>query len=204
MSQTDDQLITKAQAGDREAFHQLVDLYAPRLYQLAAIMTGNFNDAQDLVQETLLAAYQALPGFERRATVKTWLTGIMMRQASLARRKKARHKMTSLDNQTDSQHPIDRSVSVARNTQQADARIDLMSLMQGLTVEHREVLTLREIQGLTYEEIAQIIGQPRGTVESRLFRARQSLKQLAQQSLTRTAEDNTRQTSRRSTTGGDA
>ena len=186
MSQTDDQLITQAQAGDREAFHRLVDIYAPRLYQLAAIMTGNFNDAQDLVQETLLAAYVALPGFERRAAVKTWLTGIMMRQASLARRKKARHKMISLDNQTDAQDPVDRSASVARNTQQSDARIDLMTLMQVLTVEHREVLTLREIQGLSYDEIAEMIGQPRGTVESRLFRARQALKQLAQQSASRT------------------
>lgn len=179
MTLTDDQLMASAQSGDRQAFHLLVDRHAPRLYQLATIMTGNYNDAQDLVQETLFAAYQALPGFENRSTVKTWLTGIMVRQSSLARRKKARSKMDSLDHASASE-PVDRSPSVAHGVAQSDAKLDLMTLMQTLSVEHREVIVLRELEGLSYDEIAKLINQPRGTVESRLFRARHALKQLAQ------------------------
>lgn len=178
MSLTDDQLIASARAGDRKAFHLLVDRYAPRLYQLAAIMTGNFNDAQDLVQETLLGAWQALPGFEGKSTAKTWFTGIMIRQASLARRKTKRSRMDSLDHAA-SQEPQDHRPAAANSVARSDARIDLMTLMQGLSIEHREVIVLRELQGLSYDEIAQMINQPRGTVESRLFRARHALKQLA-------------------------
>jgi RNA polymerase sigma-70 factor (ECF subfamily) len=176
LSQTDEQLVERARGGDRQAFHQLVDLHAPRLYQLANIMTGNFNDAQDLVQETLIGAYEALGAFQGRSTVKTWLTGIMIRQASLQRRKNARSKaMDSLDRPT-AHEPADSGQQV----NQTDSRLDLMTLMARLTHEHREVLMLREIEGLSYDQIAQLTGQARGTVESRLFRARHALRQLVE------------------------
>lgn len=181
MSLTDDQLIASARTGDRQAFHLLVDRYAPGLYQMATLMTGNFNDAQDLVQETLFGAYQAMQSFEGRSTVKTWLTGIMIRQASLARRKAARSRMTSLEHPS-TPEPVDTKSTVSGGVAQSDAKLDLMTLMQGLTAEHREIIILRELQGLSYEEMAQVINQPLGTVESRLFRARLALKQLAQRS----------------------
>jgi RNA polymerase sigma-70 factor (ECF subfamily) len=184
---TDWELVERAKQGDRKAFHQLVDRFAPRLYQVAAVMTGNYTDAQDLVQETLLGAYEGLPAFEGRSSVKTWLTGIMIRQASLQRRRSSRdRKMTSLDQPAVPGEVTDlrRGVSSSETTR-TNARLDLMSLMSRLSEEHRDVLVLRELEGLSYEEIAQMMGVPRGTIESRLFRARQALKELARLSESR-------------------
>lgn len=176
MSLTDDQLITQARTGDHKAFHALVDRYAPRLYRAAIMMTGNENDAQDLLQETLLASYEGLPRFEGRASLSTWMTGIMMRQASLMRRKSAKRRaMSSLDSPALREQPMAGGHAQAR----VDARLDLVTLMGMLSAEHREVLVLRELEGMTYEEIARVIEQPRGTVESRLSRARHALRELA-------------------------
>lgn len=187
MGLTDWELVERAKQGDRKAFHQLVDRFAPRLYQVAAVMTGNYTDAQDLVQETLLGAYEGLPAFEGRSSVKTWLTGIMIRQASLQRRRSSRdRKMTSLDQPAVPGEVTDlRRGASTSETARTNARLDLMSLMSRLSEEHRDVLVLRELEGLSYEEIAQMMGVPRGTIESRLFRARQALKELARLSESR-------------------
>lgn len=176
---TDHQLIEQASRGNHEAFHALVDRYAPRLFRAAIMMTGNENDAQDLLQETLLAVYEGLPRFEGRSSVNTWMTGIMMRQASRARRRDVRHRsMVSLESPAVAEPAADsRSSDITRS----DARMDLFALMQHLSAEHRDVLVLREIQALSYDEIAQMLDVPRGTVESRLSRARHALKQLAMQ-----------------------
>jgi len=184
---TDWELVERAKQGDRKAFHQLVDRFAPRLYQVAAVMTGNYTDAQDLVQETLLGAYEGLPAFEGRSSVKTWLTGIMIRQASLQRRRSSRdRKMASLDQPAVPGEVTDlRRGAASSETARTNARLDLMSLMSRLSEEHRDVLVLRELEGLSYEEIAQMMGVPRGTIESRLFRARQALKELARLSESR-------------------
>lgn len=187
MGLTDWELVERAKQGDRKAFHQLVDRFAPRLYQVAAVMTGNYTDAQDLVQETLLGAYEGLPAFEGRSSVKTWLTGIMIRQASLQRRRSSRdRKMASLDQPAVPGEVTDlRRGAASSETARTNARLDLMSLMSRLSEEHRDVLVLRELEGLSYEEIAQMMGVPRGTIESRLFRARQALKELARLSESR-------------------
>ncbi len=188
MGPTDWELVERAKEGDRKAFHLLVDRYAPKLYQLALVMAGNYTDSQDLVQETLLGAYEGLPGFEARSSVKTWLTGIMIRQASLQRRRGSRSRqMGSLDHPNAGEPADIRRGPAGSETARSDAKLDLMTLMARLSDEHREVLALRELQGLSYEEIAQMTGQPRGTVESRLFRARQALKELARQEMLRNA-----------------
>lgn len=181
MGLTDLELVEQAKAGDRAAFHQLVDSHALRLYRLAAIMTGHHTDAQDLVQDTFLGAYEALPRFEGRSSFKTWLTGILIRQAALQRRQGARRRqMASLDH-PDASEPaaVGRGASGGDWVARADARLDLMALMAPLSPEHREILVLRELEGLSYEQIAQLLDQPQGTVESRLFRARQALKAQA-------------------------
>jgi len=171
---TDRDLVTRARDGDRGAFHTLVDRHASRLYEVAAMMIGNTTDAQDIVQETLLGAFQGLRRFEARSSVKTWLSGILIRQVALFwRRGSLRHSI-----------PIDAlvndpSVATPGATDHADARLDLAALLSKLSDEHREVIVLREIDGLSYDEMAEALGLPRGTVESRLFRARQLLKELA-------------------------
>lgn len=148
------------------------------------MMIGHTNDAQDILQETLLAAYEGLPRFEGRAAVRTWLVGILTRQVALNRRQKAARRTTSLDahredaDESNSSSAIEPTVKSSISA--TDARLDLMELMARLNDEHRQVLILRELVGLTYDEIADLLDLPRGTVESRLFRARQMLREVAE------------------------
>src|SRR5258706_13169683 len=158
------ELLRPAAAGNGSAFHLLVDRHAQRLYRLAVSLVGNASDAEDVLQEAFAGAFRGLSGFEARSSVKTWLTRILVTQAAKWRRDKARRPMGSL---TGDHHaaPGDAAAGV-------QARLDLHAALAKLSTEHREVLVLREFEGLSYEEIAQAPNGPRGTIESRLHRAR--------------------------------
>lgn len=162
-------LIRRATRGDASAFHTLVDAHAQHLYAVACKWAKPGADAEDLVQETFLAALQGLRHFEGRSSFRTWLVVILNRQAALWLRRRGIRKTLAL--------PEDGNVAAASNEQsQAEARMDLGSLLEHLNPEFREVLVLREIEGLSYDEIAAALNVPRGTVESRIFRAREQLK----------------------------
>jgi RNA polymerase sigma-70 factor, ECF subfamily len=168
------ELVRRARRGDEAAFHMLVDRYGQELYGLAWSLTGNQADAEDVVQETFAGAFRALGAFEERASVKTWLVRILVRQAARIHRSKGNRKVFSLDG-----FPDPDAVAVDRTPQVdgLDARMDVAAMLDGLSEEHREVIVLRELEGMSYEEIAETLRVPRGTVESRLFRARQVLKE---------------------------
>jgi RNA polymerase sigma-70 factor (ECF subfamily) len=144
------------------------------MFALAASLTGNAADAEDIVQETFSGAFRGLAGFEGRASVKTWLTRILIRQAARHRRGAQRRAAASIPleaaGETDS--------GAVCPDAPADARIDVMAAVRSLSDEHRQVILLREIQGLSYDEMAEVLEVPRGTVESRLFRARRQLRDL--------------------------
>ena len=165
---TDLELLRKAAAGDGLAFHALVDRHAQRMYRLAISLTGNPADAEDVLQETFAGAYKSLSGFEGRASVKTWLTRILFTQSAKWRRDRAGRTMGSID----SAEP-----TVASSGIGVEIRIDLQAALQQLSPEHREVLMLREFEGMAYEEMAEVLGLPRGTIESRLNRARNALRE---------------------------
>jgi RNA polymerase sigma-70 factor, ECF subfamily len=167
LEQTDGELVARARVGDLGAFDVLVDRHVDGFYGMAFHMVSRREDAEDVVQETLLAVHQGLERFEGRSSFKTWATGILMRQASLCLRRRPK-KMGSLEGVEDS--------GAGKQTRAADARMDLAGMLAKVSEEHREVLVLREIQGLSYDEIAEVLKVPRGTVESRLFRARAELK----------------------------
>lgn len=177
MDPTDRTLVQRARQGDRQAFHQLVDRHGPGLYRSAYVMLHHAADAQDVVQETLIAAFEQLHRFEGRSTVRTWLVGILIRQAAHHRRKHRRHRMASLDVLT--QDVADRPRSASSPVTQLDARLDVATLLARLSPEHRQVLVLRELEGMSYDDMAEVLGLPRGTIESRLFRARQAMKETA-------------------------
>jgi RNA polymerase sigma-70 factor, ECF subfamily len=167
---TDVQLLRRAAAGDAKAFHQLVDRHADRMYRLAVSMVGNAFDAEDVLQETFAGAFKGLSRFEERASVKTWLTRILMTQAAILRRDRKRRSQPP---------PADEARSVtAGEAGLVGAKIDVHAAIALLSDEHREVLLLREFEQMSYEEIANVLGVPRGTVESRLHRARAELKDL--------------------------
>jgi len=170
---TDLELVNRAREGDPSAFHELVDRYANYLFAVAVSLSGNTVDAEDIVQETFAGAFRGLGAFRASASVKTWLTRILIRQAARHLRHARRRKATfrPLEATSDSQ------VAVPSSHPGVDARIDVMAAIRSLGPDHQEVIALREIQGLSYEEMAEILEVPRGTVESRLFRARRELRE---------------------------
>ena len=118
--------------------------------------------------DAFIAAMRGLRHFEGRSALRTWLVAILVRQVAVLRRKK--RAMQALPEETIS------DPSGHRDAASADARMDVMHVLAQLSPEHREILVLRELEGMSYDEIAGALGVPRGTVESRLFRARQEIR----------------------------
>jgi RNA polymerase sigma-70 factor (ECF subfamily) len=170
----DMELVRRVHCGDDAAMGAIVDSHGPRLYLLAVSLLGNREDAQDAVQETFIGAMGGLTGFQGRSTVKTWLTRILMNTVANLRRRQRVRKTLPLD---DGEQPESRGDGLT-HTGRSDARMDISAVMALLPEEQRVVVLLREIQGMTYDEMAAALNIPRGTVESRLFRARQKLKEL--------------------------
>jgi RNA polymerase sigma-70 factor (ECF subfamily) len=154
------------------------------LFRLALSLTPSRVDAEDLCQETFAGAFAGLKRFNGQSTVRTWLTSILMRQAAKAwHRSRHTRKMVSMEGMvegvggTASGFSSGASGPIALPEQAAvDRRIDLEQLLGRLDPPHREILLLREMQQMSYEEIAASLNVPRGTVESRLHRARAELK----------------------------
>ncbi len=167
----DKELVAGALRGQGKAFHELVDRHAGRLMGLATVLVGNAADAEDVVQETLAGAFVGLSGFRGESSVKTWLTRILIRQAAGWMRKRGRRR--------DAMARVGEGVRAAGpgGEAAADARMDVATALAGLSAEHRDVMVLRELEGLSYEEMAAALGVPRGTVESRLFRARRAMQE---------------------------
>ncbi len=181
----DQQLLDRAVAGDGKAFHAVVDRHLDRLFRLASSMLGNASDAEDVLQEALAGAYRGIGKFERRASVGTWLTRILVTQVARWRRDKYRRRDTtpltamSLGGSEADNDESGGSFAVSDGGEAGtDAKLDVQTALARLSPMHREVIVLREFEKLSYEEIADMLGVPQGTVESRLHRARAELKQL--------------------------
>ena len=183
---SDLELVRSAGGGDDDAFHTLVDRHAGMLFRVAQSLTRNRADAEDLLQETFVGAYRGLKSFAGRSSVKTWLVQILTRQAAKAWHRSRHNRNTrSIDaapggaggadgagGEEANASFHDPSLSSPSETSAVDRRLDVMTVLKTLSDAHREILVLREIRGLSYEEIAEVLDVPRGTVESRLSRAR--------------------------------
>lgn len=178
---TDLELLQRFRSGDESAFHQLVDRYAEYLFGVACSLTGNAADAEDVVQETFAGAFRGAGSFREAASIKTWLLRILMRQCARIYRSAWKRRVIPLhDEQSmngDGTSRADQAVSVPPQQTQVDHRVDVMEMLQTLSPEHREVIVLRELEGLSYSEMATALGVPQGTVESRLHRARSELRE---------------------------
>ncbi|HWP40229.1 MAG TPA: RNA polymerase sigma factor [Tepidisphaeraceae bacterium] len=165
---TDAELLARTAAGDQQAFRDLVDRHGRYLYGVAHALCDNPADADDLVQETLVAALNG--SFRGHSSVRTWLVGILVRQAAMLRRSAWRRRTQPLE--TD----VQRASGPGSGSAAVDARVDLSMMLAELSPEHRQVIILRELEGMSYEQMAQVLGVPRGTIESRLHRAREQLR----------------------------
>ena len=169
---SDVDLVRSAGHGDDRAFHALIDRHADALYRVARALCRNRADAEDLVQETLLCAYRGARTFAGRSSARTWMLRILTRLAAKAwKRARRGGPVVSLDSATVV------SAGAGPGTGEVDQRLDVMTILAQLSEPHREILLLREIENLSYDEIARALDVPRGTVESRLSRAREHFRQ---------------------------
>lgn len=166
-------LISRSVGGGLEAYDRLVAVHQDRIYQVAYRITGNHEDAWDAAQETFLNAFRSLARFRGAASFSTWLHRIAVNAAlDLIRRRPSQPTV-----------PLE-SVTVSGGTEPADAagRVDVQrrinQAIASLPAEQRAVVVLRDLQGLSYEEIASALRIPPGTLRSRLSRAREALRRL--------------------------
>ena len=178
MQATDPELVQQIRRGDQGAFRELVRRHADGLFAMAYSLLGSAPDAEDAVQETLMTALKRFASFEGRSTVGTWMRGILVFKADKIRR--SRRLRTALPLQDFDQGGAAGSADkgLVRDSAVAavDSRADAKVMLDSLSHEHREILVLRELEQLSYDEISKMLKIPVGTVESRLFRARQELK----------------------------
>lgn len=190
-AQSVEELVTRSQRGDPAAFDRLVDLYQDRLYNYVARMVHDPTEAEDLTQEAFVKAFRNLPSFRGASTFQTWLYRIASNLIiDAARRRRRRANTCSLEAPLEGDEgPLLREqedVSTpgpARDLETAELQRQVHQAIQQLPPRLRSVVVLYELQGLSYEEIAEILGCPLGTVKSRLFNARMELKQRLQTAL---------------------
>jgi len=165
----DDELILSFNGGNQEAFDMLVKKYHSRAINIAYSLLSNLADAQDAAQDAFLNIYRKLKDFRRDSSFSTWLYRIVVNSSyDLMRKRKV--KNVPLDDVLLELIPAaeDKSDYLKKETVQA--------ALSGLPFEYRSAIILREMEGLSYEEIAKVLNINIGTVESRIFRARQMLK----------------------------
>jgi RNA polymerase sigma-70 factor (ECF subfamily) len=198
-ARNDEDLVRLTLKGDKEAYRALVEKYQGRLMATALDIVKTRQDAEDVVQETFVKAFLSLGQFKGQSSFYTWLYRICFNMAIDIRRKAARRGGTHLeykefrgvnnsagdDGRDSGATPVGPQEQRVEGPHDALARKELgrkiQEVLGELSEEHRAVITLREIDGLDYEEIAQAIGVPKGTVMSRLFYARKALQKALEE-----------------------
>jgi RNA polymerase sigma-70 factor (ECF subfamily) len=171
------QLVRLAQEGSPAAFEELVTKYQSKVFSMALSFTRNREAADDLAQEVFLKAYLALPRFHGKSEFGTWLYRISINHIKDYLRKKGRAKEVSLDDVHEIALSNKEQTERAEQDRETEARRTLVQrFVQGLPEKYRVIVTLRDIQGLAYEQISQTLHLSPGTVDSRLHRARKMLR----------------------------
>ena len=189
----DDEIVRRAQAGDHDAFRMLVERYQGRAYGLALRVLRDEEQAKDAVQDAFLKVYRSLDRFEGRAGFYTWLYRIVMNQC-LDRKRRDKSDREVEWNDESAVGVLDASELAASpagrdaDREAPDVAIERSEIRQAvaraidaLPEDARRTIQLREIDGLSYKEIAEAMGIPKGTVMSRLHYARQRLRELLQE-----------------------
>ena len=173
-------VIRRVLDGDVNAFEELVKAYETKVYNLALQMLGNKQDAQDVTQEAFIKAYNSLSSFRGESRFSGWLYRIVSNMCLDFLRKKSRGKPGSLTVEDDDGEEIqldlpDTSQAPEEVLEKKLTRDAVRRGLASLPPDARQILLLREIEGLSYEEIGETLGLESGTVKSRLFRARKKL-----------------------------
>jgi RNA polymerase sigma-70 factor (ECF subfamily) len=184
MQPSDDILVKRIKNGDMDAFELLVRRYESKVYTVAYRFLGSHADASDLAQETFLRLYQALPSFRGESSFLTWLYSVTANACRDEIRRKQRRPVVSWENEVlnNGSQAVSQALGRSRmpTPEEAAEQNEFNELIQqclnDLPEEQRLILVMREIQGLSYGEIAGVLECSLGTVKSRLSRARRAFK----------------------------
>lgn len=168
--------IASARNGDEAAFGELVQKYQKRVYALTVRMCPTPELAEEAAQEAFLSAWQGLPFFRGDAAFSTWLYRLASNACVDLLRKERRHQGTSLDDDTVGAEIPDTKPTPEEAAETKELRAQIEAGLRQLSPEHRAVLILREIQQLSYDEIADALSLDLGTVKSRISRGRRQLR----------------------------
>jgi RNA polymerase sigma-70 factor (ECF subfamily) len=171
------------------AFGELVRRYKGAIVTYLARYVGDLKTAEDLAQETFVRVFRKIDAYDSRARFSTWLYTIASNLAKDEFKRRKRHPALSFDWQSSGTDDTTRSIPTLEDAQESPERVALQTetsqrvqeTLQRIEADDREILILREIQGLKYDEVAEILGVPLGTVKSRIARARVAFKNLWEQ-----------------------
>ncbi len=176
-------LVRAAKAGDISAFEQLVRRYDRNVFRIAQHITQNREDAEDVVQDAFLKAYENLKNFQEQSKFYTWLVRIAVNEALMRLRRRRPERMVSLDEDVKTEEDsmprevADWTPNPEQQYSQEELRDILTRTIQGLPSSFRTVFVLRDVEGLSTEETAEALGLSIPAVKSRLLRARLQLRE---------------------------
>ena len=188
-------LVARAQAGDQSAFTTLVDHYQRKIYRVGKNITQNNEDAEDVLQETFLKAYEHLGGFQGNSKFYTWIVRIAVNEALMKLRKRKGDRFVSLDEPIETgEEEVKREIAVWEdNPEQRYSREEMQRILDeavdDLKPDFRTVFVLRDIEELSTEETAEALGISVPAVKSRLLRARLALREKLTRQFKRKGED---------------
>jgi len=176
-----DALIERCLKGDQAAWEQIVRQHWRKVFNVAYKFVGSHDQAEDLAQDIFLKIFRSLDTFDRRANFQTWLISVS-RNLCIDHYRSVRKERQTIDREvtSDQLSPVSRSVSPLAALEQRDLAALLRQALQGLPESLRTAVLLRDIQELSYQEIAQRLGLPEGTVKSRINRGRKELARQVQ------------------------
>lgn len=176
--QPDQDLISRCQAGDLDAFGEIYARYERAVHRFAYHMLGDPDDADDVTQDAFMKAYRTLPGFRGECSLLTWLlkvTGNLCRDRHKMRARRGEIPLPA-EHQPDLPARGERGGDPAALFERKDLHATLYRVLGGLPEAQRELIALRDLEGLSYQEIAEVLGCSAASVKLRLFRARRSFR----------------------------
>jgi RNA polymerase sigma-70 factor (ECF subfamily) len=175
--------VDRLQVGSDEAFETLIHLYQAPIYNVAYRILGDASEASDAVQETFMKVFKGIKTFRGECGLKTWIYRIAISESLNRQRwwkRWRRHAPVSIDDTAPNGSRLVEVTDSRPTPESACAQLEMarevQNALNGLSFEHRVVVVLRDIEGLSYEEIAETLGLSLGTVKSRLWRARSEMK----------------------------